>query len=322
LAPFLNSALWDVQTGVNALIPLIIIYGLPIFDVIALLAFAANAIMSMVRRDLGSILDSLCYTLIVLGFGEFAFLHAVPWMTAVQDTFVQLGQQLTGQSPNTLTPDGIMAQGVILGSYLFAAASKHGWLFISLAEVEALIAAVIIWMVFLCIALMLLLCELELTGCIVIGSILLIFSTIPWVLPSLQRYALSILSLGMKLIGLMVIVGLGMILAATWSAHLATTAPTVVQDIKSIMLPAMEAVLFGGLAYVIPNKIAGLVSGGSGPAMGLGEAALGAAASGGLAGARAGAQQASLAAIGGAASVAGTAAGTAARNVRNMLMSS
>jgi type IV secretory pathway TrbL component len=175
---------------------------------------------------------------------------------------------------------------------------------------------------FLCVALMLLLCELELTAVIVIGSILLIFSTIPWVLPSLQRYALTVLSLGMKLIALLLVVGLGLILAAGWSTNLAATARTAAQDIHKILLPAFEALLFVAIAYYIPNYISGLVAGGSGPAMGLGEAALGAAAAEGLAGVRAGAQQSSLGAIGGVASAAGTAAGSAARNVRNMLMSS
>jgi P-type conjugative transfer protein TrbL len=319
---FLNTALGDIQSGIGALVPLIIIYGLPIFGTIALLAFAVSAVMSMVRRDLGAILDSLAYTIMLIAFGEWAFTNAVPWMTAVQQTFVQLGQQLTGQSPLTLTPDGVLWQGGVIALQLFAAASKRsGWL-ISLAQIEAFGAGVVVFVTFLCVAIMLLLCELELTAVIVLGSIVLIFSVLPWVLPSLQRYALTVLGLGVKLVALLAIVGLGLIEAAQWAHNLAIAAPTITEDIKQILLPTGEAILFAAVAYFGPNMIAGLVSGGAGLSMGLGEMFLGAAAAEGGSAARQGAQQAAQAGIGGAASLAGTAAGTAARTVRNMLLQS
>jgi P-type conjugative transfer protein TrbL len=319
---FLDTAKNNLINGVNVLTPLIIIYGLPIFGVIALLAFAANAVMGMVKRDLGAILDSLSYTLLVLGFVEFAFLHAVDWMTAVQDTFVQLGLKITGQSPESMTPSGIMLQGITIAGYLFSAASKHTGLLISLVDIEATFSGLVVLTTFLCVALILLLCELEMAGVIVIGSILLIFCTLPWTLPTLHRYALTVLGLGMKLLALMAVVGVALIEAASWQAKLAATAPTIVNDIHNIMLPACEAVLFVFVAYAIPNKVAGLVSGGAGPSLGLGEAMMGAAAAGGASIARAGAQKAALAGIGGAASAAGTAAGTLARQVRNLVLNS
>jgi P-type conjugative transfer protein TrbL len=322
MGAFLDTAKTNLINGINVLTPLIILYGLPIFGVIALLAFAANAVMGMVKRDLSAILDSLSYTLLVLGFVEFAFLHAVDWMTALQDTFVWLGLKLTGQSPQSMTPGGILLQGITIAEYLFSAASKHTGLLISLTEIEAFFSGIIILFTFLFVALILLLCELELAGVIVIGSILLIFCTLPWTLPMLHRYALTVVGLGMKLLALMAIVGVGLIEAAHWQGNLATTAATIVNDIRNIMLPACESILFVFVAYKVPNEVAGLVSGGSAPSMGLGEAMMGAAVAEGASSARAGAQKAALAGIGGAASAAGTAAGTMARQVRNLVLNS
>jgi P-type conjugative transfer protein TrbL len=322
MPPFLDTVLSDFQHGINALTPLIVIYGMPIFGTIALLAFAAAAFMSMVRRDLGATLDALAYTIAVIACGEWFFSEAVPWMTALQQTFIQYGQQLTGQSPATLTPSGVLAQGVIIAAQLMAAAGKRSWFFMSLAEFSALFSGVIVMVTFLGVAIMLLLCELELTAVIVLGSIVLIFSVLPWVLPSLQRYALTILSLGVKLVTLLCIVGLGLIEAAGWANDLATNAAKLTTDFHLILLPAGEAILFVAAAYFAPNMIGGLVSGGSGSSMGLGEMFLGAAAAEGGSAARQGAQMAATAGIGAAAGIAGTAAGTAARTVRNMLLQS
>jgi P-type conjugative transfer protein TrbL len=322
MVEFLDTAKTNLINGINVLTPLIILYGLPLIGVIALLAFAANAVMSMVKRDLGAILDSLSYTLLVLGFVEFAFLHAVDWMTAVQDTFVQLGLKITGQSPQSMTPGGIMVQGLDIAAYLFAAGAKHGWVLMSAAEIEALLSGVTVCFAFLFIAIILLLCEVDLAGIIVIGSILLIFCALPWTLPTLHRYALTVLGLSMKLLALMAIIGVGLIEAARWQANLASTAATITQDIHNIILPAMEAILFVFLAYKVPNEVAGLVSGGNGPGMSIGEALMGAAVAEGAAGARAGAQKAALAGIGAAAGATGTAAGTLARQVRNLVLNS
>jgi type IV secretory pathway TrbL component len=169
---------------------------------------------------------------------------------------------------------------------------------------------------------MLLLCELELTAVIVLGSIVLIFSVLPWVLPSLQRYALTVLGLGVKLVALLCVVGIGLIEAAGWASDLAANATKITTNFYLVLLPTCEAILFAVVAYYAPNIIAGLVSGGSGPSIGLGEMFLAKAGAESGAAARQGAQQAAAAAIGGAASLAGTAAGTAARTVRNMLLQS
>jgi P-type conjugative transfer protein TrbL len=319
---FLDTALGDMQNGINVLIPLIITYGLPIFASIALLAFAVAAVMSMVRRDLGAILDSLSYTIMLIAFGEWAFGSAVTWMTAVQDTFIEYGERLTGQSPATLTPTGIILEGLNIANQLFHAAALRGWFFISMAQVEAFIAGAFVFLAFLGVAIMLLLCELALTAVIVIGSIVLIFSVLPWVLPSLQAYGLAVLSLGMKLITLFCVVALGLIEAASWSHDLAALGTAITKDIHNILLVSAEAILFVIAAYYLPNLISSLVSGGVGPTFGLGEAFLAKAGAEGTAHARSGAQQAAVAGIGAASSAAGTAAGTAARAVRNMLLSS
>jgi P-type conjugative transfer protein TrbL len=322
MPPFLDTVLSDFQNGINALTPLIVVYGMPIFGTIALLAFAAAAFMSMVRRDLGATLDALAYTIAVIACGEWFFSEAVPWMTALQQTFIQYGQQLTGQSPATLTPSGVLAQGIVIASQLLTAAGTRSWFFMSLAELAALVAGVIVIFAFIGIAIILLLCEVELATVIVLGSIVLIFSVLPWVLPSLQRYALTVLGLGVKLIALLCIIGLGLIEAAGWTADLAAHAAKLTKDFHLIFLPAGEAILFVAVAYFAPNIIAGLVSGGAGPSIGLGEMFLGAAAAEGGAAARQGAQMAATAGIGAASSAAGTAAGTAARAVRNMLLQS
>jgi P-type conjugative transfer protein TrbL len=322
MPPFLDTLLSDFQHGINALTPLIVVYGMPIFGTIALLTFAAAAFMSMVRRDLGATLDALAYTIAVIACSEWFFSEAVPWMTVLQQTFIQYGQQLTGQSPATLTPSGVLAQGIVIASQLLTAAGTRSWFFMSLAELAALVAGVIVAFAFIGIAIILLLCEVELAAVIVLGSIVLIFAVLPWVLPSLQRYALTVLGLGVKLIALLCIIGLGLIEAAGWTADLAAHAAKLTTDFHLIFLPAGEAILFVAVAYYAPNIIAGLVSGGSGPSMGLGEMLMAGGAAEGASAARAGAQQAITAGIGAASSAAGTAAGTAAKAVRNMLLQS
>jgi type IV secretion system protein TrbL len=211
----------------------------------------------------------------------------------------------------------------VLVALFMKAAGTRSWFFMSLIQICAFVAGGVTFVIFLAIAVMLLLCQLELTAVIVLGSIVLIFSVLPWVLPSLQRYALTALNLGVKLLTLFAVIGIGLIAATTWTQDFAGVVNGAgVTAFQQVFLPFGEIVLFGIMAYALPNRIAGLVSGGSGPSMGLGEMFLGAAAAEGGAAARSGAQQAITAGVGAASSAVGTAAGTAARHVRNMLLQS
>lgn len=317
-AGFLNYAMGAFIDAINGnWQPWVMIYGARLFLAVAVLAFGVDMVASLMRRDFMALLDGLLGTIIGIGVLFAIFMHGIEWAGDLQATFETIAQSISGESVGVLTPSGVLTQGFVTWDMLSVAAGHASWYMWTFAELSANCAGAIVAFCYLCCAIILLLCEVELAAYAVGGCLLLALASLPWTRPMLGRWALTILSLSIKLFGLLAVIGLGLILAAGWATTLAGLSINTASA-EAIFGPAFESILLVMLTYTAPNGLASLVAGGNGSGFGFGEQML---RSGGSSVGNALGSGAGSAGAGAAQGAAQSAAATAAK-VQSMLVKS
>jgi P-type conjugative transfer protein TrbL len=327
---FLNNSLNDfllaIQGTWNATIQ---IYGVKILLMLLVVSLGINWTYAISQRDAGRLLDSTVNSLVSAGVLYTIFLNAQTVGAAVLNTFIQIGQATSGLSPEVLTPSGIAQSGFNLALIFWNASSHASWLISPMSAVETFVCSLVVMLAFDAAAIIYLLALVEAWAIIIAGPLLFAFASIPWFAAMLPGWGLKLLSISVKVFGLLAVLAIGLTEAQGWTTAMAANSGSISGNV-SLMFQAMtEAFLFGACVYYIPRTLSNLVAGGAAAVMTTGEAMLGAAA-----GAAGGAAASGAAAAGGAArnaAAAGTAAaiqnagqsaGQVAATIRRMLMES
>src|SRR5216684_7791536 len=115
----LNSLLATLVGAFQAYQPQMLIIGATLLSVLAFIQFFYIAVDVAMNRDLPHMLDALAIALIKLGMVYVIMNHVSDWGNAIINTGIQIGQQISGESPNVLKPSGIWQLGLNLVGILY-----------------------------------------------------------------------------------------------------------------------------------------------------------------------------------------------------------
>ncbi len=271
----LNNLVATLQGAFLAYQPQLLIIGVALLSVLAFIQFFYIAVDVAMNHDLPHMMSTLSVALIKLGMVYVIMDHAFDWGNAIINTGVQIGEQVSGQSPNVLTPSGIWQLGLNLVGIVETAKAAGGWLH-PVQDVEFFVTAAAIALAWLFAAVLYLLLLLEATVVVTLGPIFVALGGLESTAEALVAWAKTLVAIALGII---------MVLVQGWAVQLQATATTLTKDTTWLILAVAESVAFfyvvkhvatmsQGMIARSAGGLAGAVSGGIG-------AAVGAAASGG-----------------------------------------
>jgi P-type conjugative transfer protein TrbL len=272
---FLNNALTDFETTIEGVwAPVLQAQGIQILLAVGAIAFAVYAIQLLATHDLPTFILGFAYTIVSLSVLHAVFLYSQDLATDLLSGFQALGQQVSGLSPATLTPSGVLTQGIQLVQILWASAGNASWFKAPTVAIETMICVVVMVFAFAAASIIYLLALVEVWALIIGGSLLLAFAPLPWTWNIFPGWGLRVLGACVKTFFLIAVLAFGLNEAAGWTTGMASTSSGLATNASLMMQAVTESLLFVALVYYIPGIMASLVTGGAGTAITAGETIL------------------------------------------------
>jgi len=288
---FLNDLLATLSAAFQGYGPQLLLIGVALLGVLAFIQFFYIAVDVAIHHDLPHMLDSLAVALIKLGMVYVVMDHVFDWSNDIIQTGVQIGQRVSGQSPNVLTPSGIFQLGLNLVGILDTAKAKGGWLH-PVQDIEFFVTAVAVAIAWLFAALLYLMLLLEASVAVFLGPIFVALGGLESTGDALVAWAKTLVAIAVSIIALVLTIAAGLILVQDWSAQLQAANASITTNSYWLILTVAQSIAF----FFILKNIAAM----SQSIIGRSAGGLGAAVLGGIA-----------ATVGGAAAAAGGAAQSA-----------
>jgi len=254
----LNNTLQTLTTQIQAWYPQLLVYATRLLGVLTFLQFAYIAVDLAASHDATRLLDNMVAAVIRVGLVYVLLNNAVDWGQAIINTGIQIGQAVTGQSPNVLTPSGVFNAGLRMVGTLWQAKASAGWLH-PIMELEFLLVSIGIVLSWTAAALIYLGALLEGAWIVYVGPILICFSALSSTAPMLIQWATRVLAIAIKIAVLLLVLAVGMGLAQAWGEQLAANSTTIGTNLWWLVLSLVQSVVFAYLVYKVPSAVTSLV---------------------------------------------------------------
>ena len=285
----LNHVLDTFTKQIQAWYPLLLMYGLQLLVAMALATFLYIGVQAASSHNFVGIITAFELGLIRIGIAYFVIDHADTWGNAMIQTGIDIGRAVSGQSPQVLTPSGILNAGLQLVFILGHAKAVGGWL-PSVQGLEMFVAQLTVFLSFVAAALIYLGLLIEGAWTIYTGPIFICFAPLEYTTGMLINWAKQLLAIALHIAILLLVISTGMLLAADWSRQLADNSNKITTDIGLVILSMAMGATFFWVVKTVPQRVVGTVSAaaaafgfGLGGALGEAASAAGGAASSGAA---------------------------------------
>jgi type IV secretion system protein TrbL len=243
-------------------------YANRLFGILALIEFAwTGIILALDKTDLQGWTSALIRRMMFIG-AFFALLQfGTTWIPAIIDSFVMVGQNASGVP--SLSPSGILAQGLQIAGNLLKSAANSGWMAALGTALCMVFAAILSFLAFLGLCIQFVVATIESYLVIGAGFLFLGFGGSRWTAPYVERYIAYAVATGVKVMLIYLLIGAGIILSNQWVAASQSIALSA-QPATDALDIAAAAVLFLMICWNAP-KLAAAMLGGS-PALSGGDA--------------------------------------------------
>jgi type IV secretion system protein TrbL len=235
-------------------------YARSIFGYLAIIEFAWWAIITFLEKsELQSWAAALCRKMLWLGFFYALLLNGQQWISAITDSFTQMGLTAAG-IPKAPAPSDIFTQGLTLAGALMDRGSVLAFFTNPGSSIALVIAAVLIMISYTIITISFILTMAESYVLLSVGVIFLGFGASRWTAPYTERYISLAVSIGVKILLIYCCISTGMSLAVGWT--------TEAQNISQSASPVTTcfdimggALIFAVLCWHLPRMFASLLGG-------------------------------------------------------------
>lgn len=215
----LDAALAQFMSAMQSYLPELIIWGVALLSAVVFAGFAYALFLAILNHDWFGML---------MGFGFAAVRVAIIYMVyqnfeALGTMFPTMGQVIgqavSGQSPNVLTPSGFYTLGLNIVSLLFKARHFGAW-FNVVADGEFLLVIILTMLTWFAAASRYMFTLIECEWFYIKGAVTVCFSAFPNTFNTLENWAVQMLRVGIRLIATLLILAIGLIMAQVWTAGL------------------------------------------------------------------------------------------------------
>src|SRR5260370_30595918 len=254
----LDNILQTLTTQIQAWYPQLLVYATRLIGVLTFLQVAYIAVDLAASHDATRLLDNMVAAVIRVGLVYVLLNNAVDWGQAIINTGIQIGQAVTGQSPNVLTPSGVFNAGLSMVGTLWQAKASAGWLH-PIMELEFLCVSIGIVLSWTATALIYLGALLEGAWIVYTGPILICFSALSSTALMLIQWATRVLAIAIKIAVLLLVLAVGMGLPQTLGQQLANNSATILTDGWGLKLIFIQSILSCYPLFTTPVALTTLV---------------------------------------------------------------
>jgi hypothetical protein len=261
---FLNNTLAKfIRTIEDLWQPFFQIHGIEILLTVGSIALAVYAIQFLATQDVSGLIIGLMYTFIALALLHEVFLKSeYLGNSLLNDVFIPWAREISGQSPDVMTPSGVMETGLQLARLFWVAASDASWWHTPFSALLVTVCSIVVILAFLVASIIYLLALVWVHALIIAASVFLAFAALPWTWSIFPGWALAVLKACLKIFFLLCVLTIGLAEAQGWAMAMSTGVGSIAGDTSLVMETICEAILFGWLVYYLPSALASVVTGG------------------------------------------------------------
>jgi P-type conjugative transfer protein TrbL len=239
----LNTLLATLTGAFLAYEPQLLVICVALLSVLAFIQFFYIAVDVAIHHDLPHMLDSLAIALIKLGMVYVIMNHVFEWGADIIETGVLIGQRVSGQSPNVLTPSGVFQLGLNLVGIINTAKAAGGWLH-PVQDIEFFVTAVAVAIAWLFAALLYLMLLLEGAIAVVLGPIFIALGGLESTGEALVAWAKTLVAIAVSIIVQLLTIAAGMVLVQQWAVQLQANSTSLTTDDTWLILAVAESIAF------------------------------------------------------------------------------
>lgn len=256
----LNGALAGFTAAIDSYLPLLIMWGTRLLGAVAFLGFGWAMIQAVSHRDWFG-------TFMATGWGiarimmVYVFIQNLQsWGPAFPDGFQQIAANITGQSPSVLTPSGLYELGlnivkVMRDDFHFLAFFKH-----PIEDVELHFLTILTQVCWFGIACVYFAVLIEVKWIVAKGAVTIVFASIEHGFDCLSTWIVSLVQIAVRLLGVMMVLAIGLILAAGWSDAISAMGTSFnLNPTQNGLVSLGEGLLLWWAIWSLPKKAAGLI---------------------------------------------------------------
>jgi len=182
------------------------------------------------------------------------------WGSAFPTAFQIIAADITGQSPNVLTPSGIYELGLNIVAIMRSNFHLAEWFTHPIEDIELHVVTVFVQVCWFGIACVYWAVLLETHWIVAKGAVTIIFAGFDHTWGCLQMWVISLIQIGVRLLGVMMVLAIGLILSSGWTETIAGLAAGFNANPAQNGLTALvEAIVLFYSVWVLPQKAAGLI---------------------------------------------------------------
>ena len=256
----LNGALAGFTAAINGYLPLLIIWGGRLLSAIVYVGFGYAMLMAWQNQDWMSALRAMAWSVVRIALVYVFLDNLVSWGSGFPAAFQIIAADITGQSPDVLTPSGIYELGLNIVAIMRSNFHLATWFIHPLEDIElhgVTILTQICWFGIACVYLAVLL---ETKWIVAKGAVTIIFAGFDHTWGCLQTWLISLIQIGVRLLGVMMVLAIGLILASGWTSTIAEMgAGFNTNETQNGLTALVEAIVLFYSIWVLPKKAAGLI---------------------------------------------------------------
>lgn len=229
-----------------------------VFVVLAMIQIIWCAALWMLNRDEpDSVLVDFIRKMVVLSIFWEILLHYDLWIPVLVNTFRDAGMKIA--HTGNLSPGDIFEKGILLATIVYERSGGEGWVRSLFGTLSGVIVSTIIFLAFTRIAIEMILILIGSRIILVGGIIMLGFAGSQWTRKYAERYFITAITIGIKMLFITLIVGLGESLSNSWATILDTAPSDILM--KTYFSVVGASLVYGYLAVRIPDMAASMLTG-------------------------------------------------------------
>lgn len=240
--------------------PQLLVFMVNILQAVTFLQFVVILAQTAMSRDFSHLFDDLAVGGIRVGIIWLIFTNSNLWGQAVIDTGKAIGQAIALGAPGTLTPSGVLNQGLTLAQIVWAAKGDGTWLH-PVQDLEFFIAWIMIVLSWLVAALILFEVELEAAVLVYGGPILIAFSPFHWTGELIVHWAKGVFAIALKIAVILGLLAIGMGIAQIWAQQVANVSTAMTTNLWDLAEAIVMSLVFMYVLWKVPHMFTSLIGG-------------------------------------------------------------
>jgi type IV secretory pathway TrbL component len=257
----LNGALGDFTAAINAYLPLLILWGVRILGAITFVGFGYAMIQAVSERDWFGTIMAFGWGVVRIALVYVVMDNIQTWGPAFPMMGQIVGTDISGMSPNVMTPSGVYELGLNIVSVMMSNYHLLSWFTHPIEAFEThmiTLATQVLWFSAACIYFTILL---EAKWYVAKGPVTVCFATFDrtWII--LENWFVTLLQVGIRLLAAMLIIAIALTMSNKWQADIDALGLGFNKNpMQNSLVQLVEALILFYSIWALPRKAAGIIT--------------------------------------------------------------